>query len=251
MKLLNILNRPVRIGIVVVLLFACIGFTGARQDARVCAQVLVQIDNQHNNFFVDEQDIRSLVGALGEGAIVGKALDKIDLKAAEAQLISNPYIDAAQVYKEIRGNLVAHVTLAKPIARIVGAEHRYLSDRGELLPFSKRFSPRVLLVSGTGTAALLQQTNMREESTDLFALLQYIYDNPFWRAQIAELSIDEQGEVVLYQQVGKQYIEFGKPTQIDTKFEKLAIFYEDILPRKGWNHYEKVNLKYENQIVCE
>lgn len=251
MKLLNRLNRPVRVGLVAVLLFTCIGFTSTRQQTRICEQVLVKIDNQHNNFFVDEHDVRTLVGAQGEGALVGRALDKIDLKAAEAQLVLNPYIDEAQVYKEIRGNLVAHVTLAKPIARIVGAEHRYISDKGALLPFSKRFSPRVMLVSGQGSKVLLQAQNLMEEQPALFALLQFINNDPFWRAQIAELSVDSQGEVTLYQQVGKQYIEFGMPMQIAAKFEKLAIFYDEILPRKGWNHYKKVNLKYENQIVCE
>jgi cell division protein FtsQ len=55
----------------------------------------------------------------------------------------------------------------------------------------------------------------------------------------------------MYPQVGKQYIEFGKAEQIEEKFSKLTIFYQKILPFKGWNTYKRVNLKYFNQIVCE
>ena len=48
-----------------------------------------------------------------------------------------------------------------------------------------------------------------------------------------------------------KYIEFGKAEQIEEKFSKLAIFYQKILPFKGWNTYNRVNLKYFNQIDCE
>ena len=35
------------------------------------------------------------------------------------------------------------------------------------------------------------------------------------------------------------------------KLKRLKIFYKQILPSKGWNSYEKVSVKYKNQIVCE
>jgi len=57
--------------------------------------------------------------------------------------------------------------------------------------------------------------------------------------------------MVLYPQVTKQMVEFGKPEDIEVKFKKLRIFYTEILPKKGWNRYEKVNLKYRDQIIAE
>ena len=252
-KLLSKINihRNIRVALVSVLLFACIGFTGTQQDSRICSDILVRIDNQYNNYFVDENDVRELVGTQAGGFVIGRRLDNIDLKAAEGRLLTSAYIDEAQVYKDIRGNIVAHVELARPIARIMGANHTYISDRGGFLPYSRRYAPRVLLLSGKGAERLPGKGSLLEQDAALFDLLQFIYNDPFWQAQIAELVYTKEGEVILHQQVGKQYIEFGKPENIADKFDRLHIFYKEILPRKGWNYYEKVNLKYANQIVCE
>ena len=48
----------------------------------------------------------------------------------------------------------------------------------------------------------------------------------------------------------KQKIYFGNTDNMDNKFKKLELFYKNILPTKGWNYYESVNLKFKNQIVC-
>jgi cell division protein FtsQ len=55
----------------------------------------------------------------------------------------------------------------------------------------------------------------------------------------------------MFPQVGGQLIEFGKPENLELKFKKLRIFYKEILPEKGWNAYERVNLEYEGQIIAE
>ena len=104
----------------------------------------------------------------------------------------------------------------------------------------------------------LKEKEMEEEkniSSDnyapLYKLINKIRNDKFWSAQIAQIKLQKNGEVILYPQVTKQYIEFGKIEDIDTKFKKLKLFYEDILPRKGWNYYSRVSLKYKNQIICE
>ena len=85
----------------------------------------------------------------------------------------------------------------------------------------------------------------------VFDLLRYIEQDDFWRAQIAHVLVREDGEVELYPQVTKQKIEFGEPKDFEEKFSKLMTFYKEILPRKGWNHYDRVNVKFKDQIICE
>ena len=85
----------------------------------------------------------------------------------------------------------------------------------------------------------------------MLGLIHYINEHPFWKSQIAEMYVNKKGEVTFYTQISKQRVEFGKPENIEAKFKKLKIFYKEILPAKGWNNYEKVSLKYNNQIVCE
>jgi cell division protein FtsQ len=93
--------------------------------------------------------------------------------------------------------------------------------------------------------------NAKAESRQILDLINEIRANQFWNAQIAQLDIDNKTRVTLYPQVGDERIEFGKPDDLEIKFKKLMIFYKEILPRTGWNKYNRVNLEYEGQIVTE
>ena len=85
----------------------------------------------------------------------------------------------------------------------------------------------------------------------VYDLLTFIENDKFWKAQIAHIFIKKDGEIEMYPQVTKQVVEFGHPEDLERKFSKLMTFYKEILPKKGWNTYDRVNLKFENQIICE
>jgi cell division protein FtsQ len=90
-----------------------------------------------------------------------------------------------------------------------------------------------------------------DEGKDLFYFIKYIEKDKFWSAQFAQLKVDKRGMIEIFPQVTKQMIEFGDTYQYDEKLKKLKIFYDKILPDRGWNRYNRVNLKFENQIICE
>jgi cell division protein FtsQ len=68
---------------------------------------------------------------------------------------------------------------------------------------------------------------------------------------VAQLDINSQGDIILYPQVTGQLVEFGTSENFEEKFRKLMVFYKEILPQKGWTRYERVNLKYEGQVIAE
>ena len=90
-----------------------------------------------------------------------------------------------------------------------------------------------------------------KEGQELYDMLLFIEKNAFWKAQIAEISIDKNYELTIYPQVTKQIVRFGTAEEFQDKFKRLKVFYKEILPNKGWNNYSEVNLKYKNQIVCK
>jgi cell division protein FtsQ len=90
-----------------------------------------------------------------------------------------------------------------------------------------------------------------ESCQKIYDLVRFIEADPFWKAQVAELEISRNGDINMYTQVSKQKIEFGQPEDWEEKFRNLKIFYKKILPAKGWNSYDRVSVKFKNQIVCE
>ena len=109
------------------------------------------------------------------------------------------------------------------------------------------------MVSGAYVNQVLKAKNLNasEDGRNLAALINTIREDEFWSAQIAQLDVDSKMRITIFPQVGDERIEFGKPDNIDAKFKKLMIFYKEILPRMGWNKYDRVNLEYEGQIVAE
>jgi cell division protein FtsQ len=145
------------------------------------------------------------------------------------------------------------VYITRPIARILrsGKKDIYISDQGNLIETSTQYTSRVLLISGGYVSQFSKNLKKDPVQRKLFEFLNYIHKDEFWKAQISQIDMNADGELILYPQVTKQYIQFGTLDDWEKKMYKLRIFYNKILPFKGWNSYTRVNLVYENQIICE
>lgn len=247
------LKKIVRSTAWVLVLVATVAFVEFRRGKRVCRQLIVQIEQTDEHRFIEQDDIRLLVTQQQMGPLEGTRLQNIDLKMLEKNVATNNYVQHVDIFHDLMGNVFVQARQNRPIARILQprAADVYLGADGRLLPLSERFTARVTLISGEYMPTLLN-TNVAEDSVgaQVLALVRYIEQDDFWQAQIAQIDMNQQGNITLYPQVGKQRIDFGKADHLSEKFDKLAVFYDQILPRRGWNHYEQVSLKYENQIVC-
>jgi cell division protein FtsQ len=235
-------------------LFALIGFAEKKQSNKICKNVQVHIEDVYATYFIDENDVLGLLTHNGTERIIGASFKNIDLKNLELRLKTNKFIRSCQVYTDLKGELNVEIQQCRPIARIIqrNAPDAYISEEGTILPISDRFTARVVLVEGAGTARLLEENSLTKEERKAFVeFLRYIDEEKFWKAQIAHITVDRSGAITMYPQVGKQVIEFGTAVDIEQKFNKLKIFYKQILPVKGWNRYKRVNLAYQNQIICE
>lgn len=230
-----------------------IGFAERSNLGDICQDILVEINNQHDNYFVDDQDVIQLITNNGMRIVQGVSFNELNLKAMEVRLQEEYFIGDAEIYKDLKGNLLVTVTLQRPMARIIRNDgpHAYIAEDGNILPVSEKFTARTVLISGEVSELLKDPLWTSEEGTRLYGLLQYIYQDEFLNAQIAEIRVDKDMDIILYPQVTKQYIEFGQPENIEEKFKKLKIFYKEILPSKGWNAYERVNVQYKDQIIAE
>lgn len=255
MKLkLNKIWNITKIAGLVILLFGSIGLVEKQYGDRICTSIDVEIDNQYENYFINEGDVIDLITNGGENRIVGESFDDLNLKAIETELLQTKFIQNAEVYKDLEGTLMISINQSRPIARLMSNKlnDRYISNKGDVLPLSKRYTARVVLIDGAyADNSKLYDLGDTEYNRQLMALLKHIDRDPFWKAQIAQLNINKKGNILMHTQVSKQVVEFGKPVDIEEKFRKLKIFYKDILPAKGWNSYNSVSVKFKDQIVCE
>lgn len=241
--------------------FACLlGLAGAaayaafRQAHRPVRDIVVNIANESNNYFISERGVTALLTDGGREPVLGTVPQGPRLRVLETRLKAHPFVRDAQVYRDLAGNLHADISQNHPIARLVHADDRldsYVDAAGKRLPLSPLYTARVATVSRAGGGALPPAFFQDSTARGYLDFLRYVDEHPFWHAQVAEVFVEPGGKLSFTQQVGDQRIEFGPPEDISEKFAKLMVFYRQIPSVLGWDTYHRVNVEYQNQIICE
>jgi cell division protein FtsQ len=208
------LRRELKIIAAVLVVAIIIAFTERRQGDVSINDITIKIDNIQGNHFLDESDIIDLM-QLNKENLKGTSIDRVSLRGIERKISKQPFIKKADLYSDLKGNLVVRAELRRPIARIVRNDgpDGYIAEDGTIMPVSEKFTSRVVLVSGSYVAQLLKQNNMheKEETQRILDLINTIRQDEFWSAQIAQLDIDSKTRITIFPQVGDERIEFGKP----------------------------------------
>ncbi len=212
----------------------------------------ISIDSPDNTAQYLHQVIKNKISQSGI-KIVGTRTNILLTKNIEDTLWGNPLLKKITVYKTWPGDLNIEIVAKKPIARIISdnASNMYIDEQGSLIPISKDYSFRVLILKIQKFKGVTPKGNISEYDSKLLKLLLFIHKDKFWKSQISLIEVDQQGNLIMSTQISKQNIVFGQPENIKSKFDKLKIFYEKIAPKKGWNAYKSVNIKFDKQIVCE
>lgn len=220
------------------------------------SNVVVKVEEATAPNLINENRVRSIIDGQGiqqtaDGKLLNADLAEIEKKIEEeAGFVSN-----CEVSRDLKGNLVVKIIPSQPIARILknNGKGNYIGKNGEYLPLSEDYTPRVVLLTGKGIEHIYDKENKLTQNLGkpLFDFLKYIESEPFWKAQITTIDIDEYDNLTIYPQIGNHAIEFGLVEDYSAKLEKLKLFYSQIVPAKGWNRYKKVKLGFDNQIVCE
>lgn len=165
----------------------------------------------------------------------------LDIAKIEENIKQIPQINDVRVYLNHNGNIDIKLKERVPILRIYNSNTSYYLDENcKVMPISKLFTARKLIVSG----------NVEDFSShDLCELYSIIESDEFYKNLITHISL-EKNNVVLITRIKNFQINIGDLTFLETKFNNLMSFYNKIIKFKGWDYYYEVNLKYNDQIIC-
>ncbi|NQY11433.1 MAG: hypothetical protein HRT71_18195 [Flavobacteriales bacterium] len=246
----------------VVAIFILMGFVEMETSQLKYSDLKIKIDTQHNNFFVEKEDIKRIINNLGYA--YDQPLNDVDLNRIEGILKNNSSIASAEVYSTIDGVIMVEVSQRRPIVRIFNNKQNsyYIDDNGKLMPTSDKYTSRVLVANGNINNNITSYSIQRAEGedtvlTDGVEMLNQIYElakridrDEFWKAQIVQIYINDDMDIELIPRVGNHRILLGNIEYLDEKLEKLRVFYDKGLSKTGWNEYSVINLKFKDQIVC-
>lgn len=246
-------QNVIKIVFFVTVAFVAIGFASKKRNALQVGDISVDLTSEDGNYFVEAEEIFDLLSQSSYGNINNIKASKLNLKSLERKIASHSHVREAEVFQDLGGNLTIKVTEHQPIARIFNRDGKdiYISSTGKVIPESVNYTPRVMMIEFEKFPQLTSSIKELSMGNELFSFLKHIRNHEFWKSQVAYIYVNQANEVELYPQVTKQVVEFGTLNNFEKKMKKLMFFYKRVLPRKGWNTYERVSLKYENQIVCE
>jgi len=176
------------------------------------------------------------------GSVTGIMKSKLDLNNVEKRLRLDPMIDNAEVYATVDGKLEAVITQRKPVARIYkGGNSYYLDYKGRQMPLSETYTARVPLVTGVIDSA---------GEGKMHKLLRYIHDDDFLKKNIIGMEVYPSGGVEMRCRNYDYTIVFGRPINIEKKFNNYKAFLQDAAKDTLIEKYKTINLKFTQQVVC-
>ena len=235
-------------------LFALISFIDKKESAKRVKNIIVKIDDKYDNYFVEESEVIKLLTDSYQDFLLNKHLEDVSLKQLEKRVLAHKFIQDADVYKDHKGNIIVNIIQRQPIARIVSMDrpHFYIDRDGKAFPTSGKFTARVVLIDGDLTDEFKKDSFfVSPKGKQYLDFIKSINGEEFWRAQVAQVSINKYGEIAMYPQVGNHTIHIGTAENYSQKLRSLKLFYKKVLPQKGWNKYKKISTKFNNQIICE
>jgi len=229
----------IKMGVLLVLVGFLYAFSTTKNKVRKVSQPQVQFLGD-NNLFITQANVSKLL-IQNQVAVSNASKEILDLNKLEAALNSNPMIKSAQVYLSVSGELKAEVTQKTPIARVSANSSYYIDDQGKYMPLSKNHAARVPLVTGF----------VKKESLEnVFKIAEKINEDPFLNKYVIEIHQNRDNSIYLKLRQSTFVVHLGKLNQLDKKINNLKAFYQKALKEKTLNNYSKVNLQFDNQVVC-
>ena len=214
-------------------------FASNRNSKRKVHEPIIEFIGQ-NAPYISAQTVSKLL-IQNEQSVTDKPKETLDLNQLEAALNSNPMIKSAQVFMLVDGTLKVEIEQKEPIARVSTHESYYIDNQGKFMPLSKNHSARVPFVTGN---------IKKDDLTNVFTVANKVYYDDFLRKNVVQINQNEDKTVWLKFRGCNFVVELGKTKQLDKKINNLKAFYNKALKNNLLNSYSKVNLKFDNQVVC-
>ena len=223
------------------------------KDVQHCSGISINIEGVDNNFFVDKKDVINSITLIVGGNPVGKIISAFDLREMENDLVKDVWIKTVQMFFDNNNRLMVNVLEREPVARVFSTKGTtfYIDSSLAMLPLSEKFSARLPVFTGFPSNKGVLSKPDSALLKGILVLSLAIQKDTFRTAIIDQVDITPQRNFELIPKIGNNIIVFGDAADLDEKFNKLQLFYQQVMVKSGWNKYSEINIAYHGQIVAK
>ena len=239
------MKRLIQYSILVILAVALtVGILWAREKSRgeLCTAVDVEVVNADSTSFVTPQGVLTDLKSQGI-KIVGKHMGDINASDIEEALKVSPYLENADIVKCQNGKVLIRVSQLVPVLRVFdGEESYYLNKAGKRMAATTYYHCDVPVVQGHFTR--------KYPATRLLPLIDYVENDSLLHSLVTMFQVRDTNNIILVPNISGHVVNIGNADGFDNKFAKLKLFYREVLPKRGWNTYDTISVKWNHQIVA-
>ena len=221
-----------------------IGTLWARDKSRgeQCTGIEVEVINADSTSFVTPQGV--LNDLKGRGIkLVGKRMGDIDASDIEEALRLSPYLENADIVKCQDGKILIRVSQLVPVFRVFDGESSYYVNRaGKHMTATNFYHSDVPGVQGHFTR--------KYPPTRLLPLIDYVEKDSLLRSLVTMFIVRDSNNIILVPDISGHVINIGNADGLENKFAKLKLFYSQVMPRRGWNTFDTISVKWNHQVVA-
>ncbi|GAB2827857.1 cell division protein FtsQ/DivIB [Ferruginibacter profundus] len=226
-----------------------------KKDAAKCKGVAIKIsgiENTDGPKFVDEEDILNTIQKITNGNAKGKSLASFNLRKIEAELEKSKWVKNAELFFDNNDSLKVNLQEREPVARVftTGNASFYIDTALAMLPLSDKFSARLPVFTGFPTDQIVLSAADSSLLNDVKVISLAIQKDSFRMAMIDQVDITPERNFEMIPKIGSQLIVFGDATAAEDKFNKLELFYKQVMVKGGWSKYSVINVQYKGQVVA-
>lgn len=222
-----------------------------------CHKLDVIISDSTSLGFVNSEDVRNAIKN-EYGTFIGQRIDSVNLNKIEKILNNKSAVLRSEAYTTLDGTLHIKIIQREPIIQFnTNSGGYYADEKGFIFPLHSGYKSTVSVVEGyiplhvepgyKGPAKTLKEQKWLNGIIELINIVKSDRNKDKW---LKSISIESNGDIVLWPSEGNEKFVFGRPEDIEKKFGKIEDYYKYIAPAKDKGYYTYVNVKFDGRIIC-
>lgn len=222
----------------------------SNKKRQVCRDYSIVVKSKGEKSVIADNEVLQWLRSVAKGNIREQPVKELDLHTMELLVEKNAWVKDAELWFDNRNVLHVVVEERSPLARVftTSSGSFYLDEELHRLPLKKGWMIELPVFTGfpdrnkwTKKDSLLGK--------EIIHLSEYISQDEFWQAQIEQVDMDSRGQFDLVTLVGNNIIRLGKAEDLESKFNRLDLFYKKVLSKTGFEKYTAIDVRFKGQII--
>ena len=168
--------------------------------------------------------------------------NSVDMNHIESVINSNGFIKKSEAYVSIDGTLIIELMQRNPIGRIIDDNSTfYIDDQSKIMRTSKLYSSNVPVIFNFSESFNYDR---------IYKVCDLVYNDEFLKKNVTQINFLKNDNIILNFRKYDFDLIIGEYKNISKKIKNFKAFYNRSVQNETLKKYSKINLQFENQVVC-